>query len=117
MIQRPPRSTPNYTLVPYPALFRSPFSIIDVIPPAPVVGDPRYEADRAIFLKTRALQNSDRWRLATRDVSEKPGDLLRDFSCAAGLSLTPEKAPRLTALLVAAAADTDRKSTRLNSSH
>ncbi|NYI24249.1 acid phosphatase [Sphingobium indicum] len=98
---REPKSAATY-------LPATPFSIIDVIPPAPVVGDPRYEADRAIFLKTRALQNSDRWRLATRDVSEKPGDLLRDFSCAAGLSLTPEKAPRLTALLVAAAADTAR---------
>ncbi|WP_255308929.1 acid phosphatase [Sphingobium fuliginis] len=86
----------------------TPFSIVDVIPPAPVVGDPRYEADRAIFLTTRALQNSDRWRLATRDVSENPADLLQDFSCAAGLRLTPEKAPRLTALLVAAAADTAR---------
>ena len=84
------------------------FSILDVVPPAPVAGDARYEADRAIFAKTRALHGTDRWQLATRDVSEKPADLLRDFSCAAGLQLTPENAPHLTSLLVAAALDTAR---------
>ncbi|TZG26527.1 phosphatase PAP2 family protein [Sphingomonas montanisoli] len=84
------------------------FSIIDVVPPAPVQGDARYDADREIFLKTRGLQNSDRWRLATRDVSERPADLLQDFSGPAGLNLTPQNAPRLTALLVTAAADTAR---------
>lgn len=96
---------PNSTATYLPA---TPFSIVEVIPPAPVFGDPRYDADRAIFLKTRALQDSERWRLATRDVSEKPADLLQDFSCPAGLRLTPKNSPRLTAFLVAAAADTAR---------
>src|SRR3546814_16748005 len=61
---REPKSAATY-------LPATPFSIIDVIPPAPVVGDPRYEADRAIFLKTRALQTSDRWRTEERRVGKE----------------------------------------------
>jgi acid phosphatase (class A) len=87
---------------------RAGFSLLNVLPPPPVQGDPRYETDRSIFLKTRSLEGTERWKIATRDVSEQPADLLQDFSCAANLRLTPENAPHLTALLVAAARDTAR---------
>lgn len=79
------------------------FSVVGVVPPAPQPGDARYEADRRIFRETRALAGSDRWRLAVSDASERPEDMLRDFSCAAGLELTPANAPRTTAFLLGAA--------------
>lgn len=73
---------------------------VAAISQAPETGSPRDLADRAIFRQTRALEGTARWDLATRDVQLSPRDLLRDFSCAVGVSLTPENSPRLAALLV-----------------
>ena len=44
------------------------FDVMLVIEPAPHPGDPRYEADRAIFRETRSLAGSERYALATNDV-------------------------------------------------
>jgi acid phosphatase (class A) len=85
---------------------RTGFSIVSVIQPAPQPGEVRYEADREIFRRTRTLAGSQRWNRATSDVSEKPADMLGDFSCAAGRTLTPANAPKLTQLLVNASNDT-----------
>ena len=82
------------------------FDVTTVIEPAPSPGDPRYEADRAIFRATRSFAGSARYALATSDAQTRPPALLRDFSCAVGVALTPENAPRLTALAQRAAADT-----------
>lgn len=70
-----------------------------IYPPAPVRGDARYAADRALFKATRRLAGTPRWALATSDVSAAMPDMLRNFSCAAGIALTPEAAPRLAALM------------------
>lgn len=94
--------TPKASPYPLPAGF----SIVGIVPPAPQPGDARYEADRRIFRETRALAGSDRWRLAVNDASERPADMLRDFSGAVGLNLTPANAPRTTAFLLAAALGT-----------
>ncbi|HEY0300271.1 MAG TPA: phosphatase PAP2 family protein, partial [Rhizomicrobium sp.] len=79
-----------------------------VLQPAPVKGDVRYEADRKIFLATRALVGTPRWDLAVSDVKASPADMLRDFSCAAGVALTPDNAPRLVAFVSRAGRDTSR---------
>ena len=86
------------------------FDIRAVLPPAPAPGDPRYDADRAIFKITRSLIGSPRWTLATNDVKTGSADLMADFSCAVGISLTPENAPRLKALVETAGRDTGRSS-------
>ena len=41
--------------------------LLEIVPPAPVAGDPRDLADRAIFRATRSAENSPdgRWRSAT----------------------------------------------------
>ena len=41
-----------------------------ILPPAPVAGTTRYEADRTIFLGTRSLKDSPRWALAQSDVDQ-----------------------------------------------
>ena len=69
------------------------------IPSSPKVGDARNTLDWDIFLKTRALEGSDRWKLATSDDSYKPVDLLKDFSCAVGVTLTPENSPALMTII------------------
>lgn len=72
---------------------------VDILPPAPAAGSPRYEADRQVFLHTRALQGSPRWKLATADVRTSIPAMLQDFSCAAGTTLDADRMPRLVTLL------------------
>ncbi|HUD30941.1 MAG TPA: phosphatase PAP2 family protein [Novosphingobium sp.] len=84
------------------------FDLLAVLPPAPMPDDPRGQADRAIFRKTRALQGTPRWDMATSDVESGPADMMRDFSCAVGVSLTPANAPRTAALIRRAGSDTGR---------
>ncbi len=85
------------------------FDVLAVLPPAPSPTDPRGIADRAIFKATRALQGSPRWAMATNDVKLAPADLFRDFSCAMGIALTPENAPRTAALIRRGMIDTARQ--------
>lgn len=82
------------------------FDVTSVIEPAPRRGDPRYETDRKIFRATRRLVGSPRWGLATRDADTGVPALLQDFSCAVGVELTPENAPRLAAMVRRAGIDT-----------
>jgi len=72
---------------------------IATIPPAPKEGDARNALDWDIFVKTRALEGSDRWSMAKSDDSYKPADLLKDFSCAVGVTLTPENSPTLLSII------------------
>jgi len=82
------------------------FDVTQVIEPAPRKGDPRYETDRTIFRATRKLANTPRWQLATNDVDTSRPALMRDFSCAVGVALTPENAPLTLRLVSRAGADT-----------
>ena len=85
------------------------FDILTVLPPAPKPGDARATADRAIFRATRSLQDTPRWQMAVNDVDETPRALMRDFSCAADIVLTPANAPRTTELIERAVHDTARE--------
>ncbi len=72
---------------------------IAVVPQAPTPGSARDNADRAIFKATRGLKGSPRWKLATHDANIAISDLLNDFSCAVGLSLTETNAPAMAAVM------------------
>jgi acid phosphatase (class A) len=80
---------------------------VAIIPPAPQPGDPRNDADWAVFRATRAIQqmNPDRWALAINDDDYRPAAILKNFSCAMGVELTPENSPKLASLLSRAAQD------------
>ena len=82
--------------------------VLAILPPAPAPDDARGAADRAIFRATRALAGTPRWELATNDVKLAPTDMMRDYSCAVGVDLTPENAPRTAAIVRRAAFDTSR---------
>ncbi len=69
-----------------------------ILPPAPVAGTIRFEADRATFLATRASKDTPRWALAIADANEAA--IVQDMSCAIGMELTPDKAPKLTNVLM-----------------
>src|SRR5580692_3336029 len=64
--------------------------VLGVVPAAPAMGDPRFQADMAIFHATRALEGSPRWALAQLDDKLTVADLFKAFSCSVGLNLTVE---------------------------
>jgi acid phosphatase (class A) len=70
-----------------------------ILPAPPATGSQREAQDQALFKASRALEGSDRWKLAQDDVPTAPGAMLTSFQCAAGLALTPQSAPKLTAML------------------
>jgi acid phosphatase (class A) len=81
-----------------------------ILPPAPVAGTSRYQADRTVFLQTRTMKDSPRWNLAYADIDQ--GAILKDMACAVDVELTPANAPRLSALLKRIAPDVGRAVTR-----
>lgn len=82
--------------------------ITAVVPPAPQKGDIRYDADRKVFKATRAALSTPRGRLATSDVPSSVIDVMKDFSCAAGVRISPETTPATYRLLLNANGDTAR---------
>ena len=82
-------------------------NLLDVVPPAPVPGDPRDLADRAIFRATRSAENTARWTLAQHDADYSVPALLGDFACALGAAPDAHNAPRLSTLVTRALADSD----------
>jgi acid phosphatase (class A) len=78
---------------------------LELLPTAPEAGSVRDAADRAIFKQTRTLEGTPRWSLATADVDASIPAMLRDYSCAVGVSLDPKDAPALTRILNRVARD------------
>ena len=68
-----------------------------ILPPAPVAGTTRYEADRTTFLATRKLQGTKRWNMAKGD--DNSAAILKDLSCAIGVELTARNAPTLATMI------------------
>lgn len=63
------------------------------------MGDPRFQADMAIFRKTRVLEGSARWKLAQSDDNLSLVALLRAFACSFGLLLAPENVPKIARVI------------------
>jgi len=78
---------------------------IAILPPAPKAGSPVAQADRRIFLATRALRGRPRWTLAINDVAQSPSAMLKDFGCALGVEVTPETAPKVVNVMRRAGRD------------
>lgn len=84
-------------------------NMLEVLPPAPVPSDPRYETDREMFKMTRKLQGTPRWTMAVNDVQWSNDVMLHNFSCALGVEATPANAPRTVALIQKAENDTQHQ--------
>lgn len=80
-----------------------------ILPPAPGAGSAREAQDQAVFKATRALEGQARWTLAQSDVPTLPPAMLKTFSCAVGAELTPQNAPKLTAMLSRVGLDAGRQ--------
>jgi acid phosphatase (class A) len=77
-----------------------------ILPPAPVAGTTRYEADRTVFLGTRSLKDTPRWAMAQGDVDQSA--ILKDLACAVGVELTPQNAPKTSTLIRRVGLDVSR---------
>ncbi|WP_029417005.1 phosphatase PAP2 family protein [Brevundimonas bacteroides] len=68
--------------------------------PAPAApGSPQDVADRTASERSTALEDTDRWLLATRHAELRPGVALAHFDCALGFRIDAAEAPRLAAIL------------------
>jgi acid phosphatase (class A) len=74
-------------------------ALADAVPPAPAAGSAIALADIAASDRLRALENTDRWILATRHAEVRPALALAHFDCALGFRVTAEDAPRLVSIL------------------
>jgi acid phosphatase (class A) len=77
-----------------------------ILPPAPVPGTTRYEADRTTFLATRSMKDTPRWTMAQGDADSAA--ILKDLACAVGVELSPTNAPATARLMRRVALDTSR---------
>ncbi len=98
------------TATPEPYLAPGSLDILQSLAPAPVKGDARYAADRKIFKQTRKLVGTPRYALATHDVDYTLPTMMGNFSCAAGIVLSPTTAPRLALVMARAGRDTQATS-------
>jgi len=70
------------------------------LPPPPPAGGVREAADFSLYLETRKLEGSARWRLAAADAEvDTPAAPFKAFACALNADITPQTAPHLTRLL------------------
>jgi len=67
-----------------------------VLPPAPVPGTTRYEADRTIYLQTRKLESTPRWEMAKAD--DNIFGIIKGMACPLGAELTAQNAPKTYAM-------------------
>jgi acid phosphatase (class A) len=70
---------------------------LKILPPAPQKGDVRYETDRKMFLGTRHYEGTARFALALND--DSTGGFVRDMSCALGVELTQQNAPKFLSMI------------------
>ncbi|HTB10356.1 MAG TPA: phosphatase PAP2 family protein [Bryobacteraceae bacterium] len=73
--------------------------LIHVLPANPAPGSARDNMDRQVFRDTRALLDSDRWKLAQRDDKLSVAAILSAFHCSIGVELKADNAPHLVKLL------------------
>lgn len=69
------------------------------VPPAPADGSTEALADIAASERLRALEDTDRWLLATRHAEVRPTLALAHFDCALGFRIEAAESPRLIGLL------------------
>jgi acid phosphatase (class A) len=94
---RPPVEAPKLTAGYLPKGER--IDSLALLPPPPAAGSAAQARDEAVAKAAIALQGSARWTLATRDADLKLPRAAQAFSCALGVKLDAERAPRLLGLM------------------
>jgi acid phosphatase (class A) len=97
---------------PFPTGYLTPQTWPDagkILPLPPTTGSAREAVDQGVFRATRSLEGTPRWAIAQADVPTMPDALLKGFSCAVGVDLSAQTAPKLTMLLNRTAIDMSRQ--------
>lgn len=76
-----------------------------MIGPPPAPDSPRAKAERRNFATTRALVNTPTWTQAIADADLSGREGLKSFSCAAGVTISPEATPTLARMLLRMTSD------------
>jgi len=71
-----------------------------IVGPPPTPDSPRGKADRAIFETTRKLVGTPAWDKAIADADLSGAHGFKSFSCAAGVTISPQATPALATLLL-----------------
>ena len=80
----------------------------DYLAPPPALDSPRGAADMGVYLATRALEGTDRWKAAQEDAdNETPDAVAKAFSCALGAQIDVTAQPILVRMLMRASDDSD----------
>ena len=98
----------SISLIAQPSLAQSPQSYLtrgsvdlrQFIPPAPARGSELEKRDRRYFRTQRPSVDSPRWAQATSDADEAVPSVMRDYSDATAIRLTPQRYPALAHLLL-----------------
>ncbi|MDB5433265.1 MAG: acid phosphatase [Caulobacter sp.] len=101
-----PKTLQTMPTAPQGYLSDAALNTLKILTPPPSVGGSREANDKAIFLETRKLEGSERWKLAQHD--DDSAGVLADFSCAIGAVLSPTSAPKTWALLMKMRFDVSR---------
>ncbi len=96
--------------VPQPYLAAEDVDTYKILPPAPVAGTTRYEADRTVYLQTRKFEGTPRWEMAKGD--DNSFGIIKGMSCALGAELTPQNAPKTYALFARVGRDASQITNR-----
>lgn len=70
-----------------------------LLPPPPAANSPQAAADMDTYRSTRALRNTPRWALATKDAELKFPAAASTFACALDIPISQEGTPNLNMLL------------------
>jgi acid phosphatase (class A) len=73
--------------------------LADVVPPPPAPGSLRDIEDKAASARLAALEDTDRWLLATSHAELRPPLALQHFDCVLGVRLGSAETPRLDRLM------------------
>lgn len=74
-------------------------ALADAVPPPPAPGSSTDLADKARSARFKALEDSDRWLLATAHAELRPPLALQHFDCALGVRLGSASTPSLNRLM------------------
>jgi len=78
------------------------------LPPPPAAGSASLASDEETYSATRKLRGTPRWALATKDADLTFPNAAQTFSCALGLTISPEQTPHLNMLVRRVRADASR---------
>jgi acid phosphatase (class A) len=108
--EAPTPSAPAAPMAIAPYLTPDAIDTYKILPPAPVAGTTRYEADRTIYLQTRKLEGTPRWEMARSD--DNSFGIIKGMSCALGAELTPQNAPKTYAMFARVGRDASATTNR-----